>query len=307
VIVKPASQTPLSALALAELAERAGIPPGVINVVTGSAAQIGGELTADPAVRKLSFTGSTEVGRTLAAQCAPTLKKLSMELGGNAPFIVFDDADIDAAVQGAIASKFRNTGQTCVCTNRFLVQSGVYDEFAEKLAAAVVELRVGQGLEPDVHQGPLIDHPALDKVEELVADALERGAGLVTGGRRHALGGTFYEPTVLRDVTPSMAIAREEIFGPVASLFRFETEAEAVALANDTEYGLAAYFYANDLRRVWHVAERMAYGMVGINTGILSTAVAPFGGVKQSGMGREGSRYGIEDYVHTKYLCMGGL
>jgi succinate-semialdehyde dehydrogenase/glutarate-semialdehyde dehydrogenase len=307
VVVKPASQTPLSALALAELASRAGIPAGVLNVVTGSAAAIGGELSANPLVRKLSFTGSTEVGRVLAAQCAPTLKKLSMELGGNAPFIVFEDADLDAAVQGAIASKYRNSGQTCVCANRFLVQAGVYDAFADKLAAAVAQLKVGDGWEPGVTQGPLIDSAALEKVDELVGDALSKGARLVEGGHRHALGGTFYEPTVLRDVVPDMKIAREEIFGPVAPLFRFATEAEAIAMANDTEYGLAAYFFANDLRRVWRVAEKIEYGMVAINSGMLSTAVAPFGGVKQSGMGREGSKYGIEDYVHTKYLCVGGI
>lgn len=307
VVVKPASQTPLSALALAELAQRAGIPDGVINVVTGNAAAVGGELSANPLVHKLSFTGSTEVGRTLAAQCAPTLKKLSMELGGNAPFIVFDDADLDAAVEGAMASKYRNSGQTCVCANRFLVQDAVYDEFAEKLAAAVSRLRVGNGINPDVTQGPLIDAAALAKVEELVGDALAKGARLVTGGQRHAQGGTFYEPTVLRDVGADMKIAREEIFGPVAPLFRFATDAEAVSIANATEYGLAAYFFANDIRRIWRVAEKIEYGMVGINTGLLSTAVAPFGGVKQSGMGREGSKYGIEDYVHTKYLCLGGI
>ncbi|APR93734.1 succinate-semialdehyde dehydrogenase [Pandoraea thiooxydans] len=307
VVVKPASQTPLSALALAELAQRAGIPDGVINVVTGNASAVGGELSANPLVHKLSFTGSTEVGRTLAAQCAPTLKKLSMELGGNAPFIVFDDADLDAAVEGAMASKYRNSGQTCVCANRFLVQDAVYDEFAEKLAAAVSRLRVGNGINPDVTQGPLIDAAALAKVEELVGDALAKGARLVTGGQRHAQGGTFYEPTVLRDVGADMKIAREEIFGPVAPLFRFATDAEAVSIANATEYGLAAYFFANDIRRIWRVAEKIEYGMVGINTGLLSTAVAPFGGVKQSGMGREGSKYGIEDYVHTKYLCLGGI
>lgn len=307
VVVKPASQTPLSALALAELAQRAGIPDGVINVVTGNASAVGGELSANPLVHKLSFTGSTEVGRTLAAQCAPTLKKLSMELGGNAPFIVFDDADLDAAVEGAMASKYRNSGQTCVCANRFLVQDAVYDEFAEKLAAAVSRLRVGNGVNPDVTQGPLIDAAALAKVEELVGDALAKGARLVTGGQRHAQGGTFYEPTVLRDVGADMKIASEEIFGPVAPLFRFATDAEAVSIANATEYGLAAYFFANDIRRIWRVAEKIEYGMVGINTGLLSTAVAPFGGVKQSGMGREGSKYGIEDYVHTKYLCLGGI
>lgn len=307
VVVKPASQTPLSALALAELAQRAGIPDGVINVVTGNASAVGGELSANPLVHKLSFTGSTEVGRTLAAQCAPTLKKLSMELGGNAPFIVFDDADLDAAVEGAMASKYRNSGQTCVCANRFLVQDAVYDEFAQKLAAAVSRLRVGDGVTPEVTQGPLIDAAALAKVEELVGDALAKGARLVTGGHRHAQGGTFYEPTVLRDVGADMKIASEEIFGPVAPLFRFTTDAEAIAIANATEYGLAAYFFANDMRRVWRVAEKIEYGMVGINTGLLSTAVAPFGGIKQSGMGREGSKYGIEDYVHTKYLCLGGI
>ena len=307
IVVKPASQTPLSALALAVLAERAGIPPGVFSVVTGKASVIGGELTANPLVRKLTFTGSTEVGRLLSAQSAPTLKKLSMELGGNAPFIVFDDADLDAAVQGVIASKYRNTGQTCVCTNRLLVHDGVYDAFADKLAQAVAGLKVGHGLEAGVTQGPLIDRHALAKVEELVADVLAQGGRVIAGGKRHALGGTFYEPTLLVDVRPGMRVAREEIFGPVAPLFRFKTDAEAIQLANDTEFGLAAYFYSRDLRRVWRVAEKLQYGMVGINTGILSTAVAPFGGVKQSGMGREGSRYGIESYIDTKYLCMGGL
>jgi succinate-semialdehyde dehydrogenase/glutarate-semialdehyde dehydrogenase len=306
-VLKPASQTPLSALALAVLAERAGIPPGVFSVVTGKASAVGGELTANPVVRKLTFTGSTEVGRVLAAQCAPSLKKLSMELGGNAPFIVFDDADLDAAVQGAIASKYRNTGQTCVCTNRLLVQDGIYDAFAAKLAQAVAGLKVGNGLEPGVTQGPLIDTKALAKVEELVADVVARGGKVLAGGKRHALGGTFYEPTILGDVTPQMQVAQEEIFGPVAPLFRFHTDADAVRLANDTEFGLAAYFYSRDVRRVWRVAEQLDYGMVGINSGIISTAVAPFGGVKQSGMGREGSKYGIEDYLHTKYLCMGGL
>lgn len=305
IIVKPASQTPLSALALARLAEQAGIPGGVLQVITGSAAAIGGELTRSPVVRKLSFTGSTEVGRTLAAQCAPTLKKLSLELGGNAPFIVFDDADLDAAVQGVIASKYRNTGQTCVCTNRILVQASVCEAFADKLAAAVKALKVGNGVEPGVAQGPLIDHAALAKVEELVADAVANGARVLTGGRRHALGGTFYEPTLLADVSPQAQLAREEIFGPVAPLFRFETEDEAVRMANDTEFGLAAYFYSRDLARAWRVSRRLEYGMVGINSGILSTAVAPFGGVKQSGYGREGSRHGIDEYVQLKYLCMG--
>ena len=307
IVVKPASQTPLSALALADLALRAGVPAGAFSVVTGSATAIGGELTASPVVRKLTFTGSTEIGRLLAAQCARTLKRLSLELGGNAPFIVFDDADLDAAVAGAIASKFRNTGQTCVCANRLLVQDGVYDLFAEKLGQAVAQLKVGNGVQAEVSQGPLIDAPALAKVEELVADALAQGARCVTGGQRHALGGTFYEPTILADVTPSMKLASEEIFGPVAPLFRFRTEAEAIALANDTAYGLASYFFSRDLARVWRVAGALDVGMVGINTGIISTAVAPFGGVKQSGMGREGSRYGIEGYIDTKYLCMGGL
>jgi succinate-semialdehyde dehydrogenase/glutarate-semialdehyde dehydrogenase len=306
-VVKPASQTPLSALALAVLAERAGIPAGVLNVVTGGARAIGGVLTASPRVAKLSFTGSTEVGRVLTAQCAPTLKKLSMELGGNAPFIVFDDADLDAAVQGAIESKFRNTGQTCVCTNRILVQDGVYNVFAAKLARAVAQLKVGDGTQPGVLQGPLIDAAALAKVEELVADARAQGASVLAGGRRHALGGSFYEPTVIADATPAMKFAKEEIFGPVAPLFRFRTDDEAVRMANDTEFGLAAYFYSGSQRRCWRIGERLKYGMVGINTGLISTAVAPFGGVKQSGSGREGSKYGIADYLETKYLCVGGL
>jgi succinate-semialdehyde dehydrogenase/glutarate-semialdehyde dehydrogenase len=305
IVVKPASQTPLSALALARLAELAGIPPGVINVVTGSANAVGGELAGNPVVRKLSFTGSTEVGRMLAAQCAPTLKKLSLELGGNAPFIVFDDADVDAAVAGAIASKFRNTGQTCVCTNRILVQDGVYDAFVQRFARAVKELKVGDGLEQGVTQGPLVDAVALAKVEELLDDACGKGGRVVTGGRRHAIGGTFFEPTVLVDATDEMFLAREEIFGPVAPVFRFSTEEEAVRLANDTEFGLAAYFYSRDLARAWRVSGHLEYGMVGINSGIISTAVAPFGGVKQSGYGREGSRHGIDEYVHLKYLCMG--
>ncbi len=307
IVVKPASQTPLSALALAELAQRAGVPAGVLNVVTGSARTIGGVLTASPVVRKLSFTGSTEVGRILTAQCAPTLKKLSMELGGNAPFIVFDDADLDAAVQGAIASKFRNTGQTCVCSNRILVQAGVYEAFAAKLALAVQAFKVGAGIEPDVSQGPLIDHNALEKVEELVTDALAHGARVTIGGRRHARGGTFYEPTVLVDVNNNMKLAHEEIFGPVAPLFRFQTEDEAVRMANDTEFGLAAYFYSRDQGRCWRVGARLEAGIVGINTGLVSTAVAPFGGVKQSGQGREGSHHGADDYLQMKYLCMGGL
>ena len=310
VVVKPAEQTPLSALALAELAHRAGFPPGVFNVVTGAAAsapKIGGELTGNPTVRKLSFTGSTEVGRLLMAQCAPTVKKVSFELGGNAPLIVFDDADLDAAVEGALASKYRNTGQTCVCANRLLVQDGIYDAFAARLAEAAKKMKVGAGTEAGVLQGPLIDEQALAKVEEHVADALAKGARVLTGGRRHALGGTFYEPTVIADVTPDMKCAREETFGPVAPLFRFRTEAEAVALANDTEFGLAAYFFSRDVARCFRVGEALEYGMVGVNTGIMSNEVAPFGGVKQSGIGREGSKYGIEDYLEIKYLCFGGI
>ncbi|HEX5392959.1 MAG TPA: NAD-dependent succinate-semialdehyde dehydrogenase [Rhodocyclaceae bacterium] len=304
-VLKPAEQTPLSALALAELAERAGVPAGVFSVVTGDPKAIGGELTSNPIVRKLSFTGSTEVGRLLMGQCAPTLKKLSLELGGNAPFIVFDDADLDAAVTGAIASKYRNAGQTCVCSNRFLVQAGVYDAFAEKLAAAVTALKVGNGLEAGVTQGPLIDGDAIAKVERLVKDAIGKGAKAVIGGKRHALGRTWYEPTVLAGVTPAMDVAREEIFGPVSPLFRFESEAEAIQMANATEYGLAAYFYSRDIGRVWRVSEALEYGMVGINTGAISTEVAPFGGVKNSGLGREGSRHGIDEYTEIKYLSMG--
>ena len=310
VVVKPAEQTPLTALALAELAQRAGFPPGVINVITGSASsapKIGGELTANPTVRKLSFTGSTEVGRLLMAQCAPTIKKLSLELGGNAPLIVFDDADLDAAVEGALASKYRNTGQTCVCANRLLVQDGIYEAFAARLAEAAKKMKVGAGTEAGVLQGPLIDQQALAKVEEHVADALAKGAKVLTGGRRHALGGTFYEPTVIADVTPDMKCAREETFGPVAPLFRFKTEAEAVALANATEFGLAAYFFSRDVARCFRVGEALEYGMVGVNTGIMSNEVAPFGGVKQSGIGREGSKYGIEEYLEIKYLCFGGI
>lgn len=307
IIVKPAEQTPLSALAMAELAQRAGVPAGVLGVVTGDARAIGGVLTASPMVRKLTFTGSTEVGRLLAAQCAPTLKKMSLELGGNAPFIVFDDADLDAAVQGALASKYRNSGQTCVCANRLLVQAGVYEAFAAKLAGAVRALQVGNGLDADVSQGPLIDEAALSKVEELVTDAVQQGARVLAGGKRHALGGTFYEPTILADVTPAMRLAREEIFGPVAPLFRFETEDEAIALANATEFGLAAYFYASHMGRVWRVAGAIQAGMVGVNTGIISTAVAPFGGLKQSGLGREGSFHGIQEYLDTKYICMAEL
>lgn len=306
-ILKPAEQTPLSALALAELAERAGVPAGVFSVVTGDARAIGGVLTASPIVKKLSFTGSTEVGKLLMAQCAATVKKLSLELGGNAPFIVFDDADLDAAVAGAIASKYRNAGQTCVCSNRFLVQDGIYDAFAARLATAVAALKVGDGMDDGVTQGPLIDEAAIDKVEALVADALQKGARLVSGGHRHPLGGTWYAPTVLADVTAEMGVARQEIFGPVAPLFRFHTEDEAIALANDTEYGLAAYFYSRDHGRVWRVARQLEYGMVGINTGLISNEVAPFGGVKASGLGREGSRHGLDEYLELKYLAMAGL
>ncbi len=306
-VCKPATQTPYSALALAELAHRAGVPAGVFNVITGSATEIGAEMTANPAVRKLTFTGSTEVGKKLMAQCAGSIKKLSLELGGNAPFIVFDDADLDAAVQGAIASKYRNTGQTCVCANRLLVQSGVYREFAARLAAAVGRLRVGDGLKGPTDQGPLIDAQAVAKVEEHIADAVAKGAQVTLGGRRHALGHTFFEPTILTGVTREMLVAREETFGPVAPLFEFRTEAEAVAMANDTEFGLAAYFYTRDLARSWRVSEALEYGIVGLNTGIISTEVAPFGGVKESGMGREGSRYGILDYTEMKYVCVGAV
>ena len=305
-VVKPAPQTPFSALALAVLAERAALPSGVLNVVTGPAQAIGDEILDHPLVRKLSFTGSTRTGKYLMQRCAGTLKRLSLELGGNAPFIVFDDADLDAAVAGALASKYRNSGQTCVCANRFLVQNGVYDAFAARLTEAVrAQLQVGNGLEPGVTQGPLIDAAALAKVERHVADAVEKGARVLTGGRRHALGGTFYEPTVLSEATPEMQVAREETFGPVAPLFRFQTDAEAVRLANATEFGLAAYFYSRDLSRVFRIAEALQYGMVGVNTGLISTEVAPFGGVKESGFGREGSKYGIEEYLDIKYLCVG--
>jgi succinate-semialdehyde dehydrogenase/glutarate-semialdehyde dehydrogenase len=305
IVLKPATQTPFSALALAELAHRAGVPAGVFNVVTGSATQIGGEMTANPIVRKLTFTGSTEIGKILLEQCAKTVKKTSMELGGNAPFIVFDDADLDAAVEGAIMSKYRNTGQTCVCANRILVQDSVYDAFAAKLTAAVAKLKVGDGLKGETQQGPLIDMKAVEKVEEHIADAVKKGAKVVAGGKRHSLGQSFFEPTILVNVTTDMKVTREETFGPVAPLFRFKTEEEAVKLANDTEFGLAAYFYARDLGRVWRVAEQIESGIVGINTGIISTEVAPFGGVKESGIGREGSKYGIEDYLEVKYMCMG--
>lgn len=306
-VLKPASQTPLSALALAVLAEQAGIPAGVFSVVTGSASEIGGELTANPLVRKLTFTGSTEIGKVLMQQSASSVKKLSLELGGNAPFIVFNDADLDAAVEGALASKYRNAGQTCVCANRLLVQRGVYDAFAAKLAKAVEKLQVGNGLESGVTQGPLIDAAAVCKVEDLIADAVAQGGTVVTGGKRHALGKTFFEPTVLTNITPAMRVAKEEIFGPVAPLFAFEDEAEAIRMANDTEYGLAAYFYSRDVGRVWRVSEALEYGIVGVNTGIISNEVAPFGGVKQSGLGREGSKYGIEDYLEIKYVCLGGV
>ncbi|MDP9008926.1 MAG: NADP-dependent succinate-semialdehyde dehydrogenase [Pseudomonadota bacterium] len=306
-VCKPATQTPYSALAMAELADRAGIPKGVFNVITGSAAAIGGEMTSNPAVRKLTFTGSTEVGKKLMAQCAGTVKKLSLELGGNAPFIVFDDADLDAAVQGALASKYRNTGQTCVCANRLLIQAGVYDEFALRLKSAVAQLRVGDGLAGVTDQGPLIDAKAVSKVEEHIADALSKGARVLLGGKRHALGGSFFEPTILTDVTPKMLVAREETFGPVAPLFKFESEAQAIAMANDTEFGLAAYIYTRDLARSWRVSEAVEYGIVGLNTGIISTEVAPFGGVKESGTGREGSKYGILDYTEIKYICVGGV
>jgi succinate-semialdehyde dehydrogenase/glutarate-semialdehyde dehydrogenase len=304
-VCKPASQTPYSALAMAELASRAGVPPGVLNIVTGDAAAIGGELTSHPRVRKLSFTGSTALGKKLMAACAGTMKKVSLELGGNAPFIVFEDADLDAAVAGAIASKYRNTGQTCVCANRLLVHDAVYEEFARKLVDAVSQLRVGDGLSGPTDQGPLIDAAALAKVEEHIADAVAHGARIVCGGERHALGGTFFQPTVLTDVRADAQIAREETFGPVAPLFRFESEAEAIRLANDTEFGLAAYFYTRNLARSWRVAEALEYGIVGLNTGVISTETAPFGGVKESGVGREGSKYGILDYTELKYLCVG--
>jgi succinate-semialdehyde dehydrogenase/glutarate-semialdehyde dehydrogenase len=307
VVIKPASQTPLTALALGVLAERAGFPKGVVNIVTGNAKAIGGELATNPIVRKIGFTGSTEIGKLLMSQAAGTVKKISLELGGNAPFLVFDDADLDAAVEGAIASKYRNTGQTCVCANRLLVQDGVYDAFAAKLSAAVAKLKVGNGLEAGVTQGPLIDLKAVLKVEEHIADAVKKGARVVAGGRRHALGGTFFEPTVLADVNPQMAVAREETFGPVAPLFRFSSETDAIAMANDTEFGLACYFYSRDIGRIWRVGEALEYGMVGVNTGIISTEVAPFGGVKESGIGREGSKYGIDEFLEVKYLCLGGI
>jgi succinate-semialdehyde dehydrogenase/glutarate-semialdehyde dehydrogenase len=304
-VVKPASATPFSALALAELAERAGMPRGVLSVVTGSAQAIGGEMTANPLVRKLSFTGSTEIGKVLLERCAGTVKKTSMELGGNAPFIVFDDADLDAAADGAMASKYRNAGQTCVCANRLLVQDSVYEAFARKLAERVQKLKVGDGMEPGTTIGPLIDANAVEKVEAHIEDAVAKGARVVAGGKRHALGGLFFEPTILADVDSRMRVASEETFGPVAPLFRFKDEAQAIRMANDTEFGLASYFYARDLGRVWRVSEGLEYGMVGINTGMISTAIAPFGGVKESGLGREGSKYGVDEYLEVKYLCMG--
>ncbi|HJU98942.1 MAG TPA: NADP-dependent succinate-semialdehyde dehydrogenase [Burkholderiaceae bacterium] len=307
IIVKPAELTPFSALALAVLAERAGMPAGVFSVLTGDSRAIGGEMTSNPVVRKLSFTGSTAVGRLLMQQCAPTIKKLSLELGGNAPFIVFDDADLDAAVEGAIASKYRNAGQTCVCANRLYVQDGIYDAFAAKLVAAVAKLKVGNGVEPGVTQGPMIEDKAVVKVEEHVADALAKGGRLLAGGQRHALGHSFFQPTVIADVTPDMLVAKEETFGPLAPLFRFKTDEEVIAMANDTEFGLAAYFYSRDIGRIWRVAEGLESGMVGVNTGLISNEIAPFGGVKQSGLGREGSKYGIEDYLVIKYICMGGI
>jgi len=306
-VAKPASSTPFSALALAALAERAGIPAGVFNVLTGSSTAIGGEMTSNSDVRKVTFTGSTEVGRLLMKQSADTIKKLSLELGGNAPFIVFDDADLDAAVEGAIISKYRNAGQTCVCANRLYVQAGVYDNFAQKLVVAVKKLKVGNGFEPGVLQGPLIDQAAVAKVEEHIQDAVSQGARVLLGGKRHPLGQTFFEPTVLADVTPSMKVAREETFGPVAPLFRFDTDEQAIQMANDTEFGLASYFYSRNIGRIWRAAEGIESGMVGINTGLISNEVAPFGGVKQSGLGREGSHYGIEEFVEIKYLCFGGL
>jgi succinate-semialdehyde dehydrogenase / glutarate-semialdehyde dehydrogenase len=306
-IVKPAEATPYSALALAVLAERAGVPAGVFSVITGSSRAIGGEMTSNPIVRKLTFTGSTEVGRVLMQQCAPTIKKLSLELGGNAPFIVFDDADLDAAVEGAIASKYRNAGQTCVCANRLYVQDGVYDAFAQKLVAAVEKLKVGNGVEAGVTQGPMIDVKAVEKVEQHIADATAKGGRILTGGKRHALGHSFFEPTVVVDVTSDMKVAKEETFGPLAPLFRFKTEEDVLAQANDTEFGLASYFYSRDIGRVWRVAEGLESGMVGVNSGLISNEIAPFGGVKQSGLGREGSKYGMDDYLVIKYVCMGGI
>ena len=306
-VVKPASQTPYSGLAWGALAQEVGLPAGVVNVVTGSASEIGEELTANPLVRKITFTGSTEVGKILMAKAAGTVKKVSMELGGNAPFLVFDDADLDRAVEGAMVAKYRNSGQTCVCTNRFFVQAGIYDAFVEKLAAASRRLKIGNGMEDGVQQGPLIDESAVAKVEELIADATAQGGRVMTGGKRHSLGGSFFEPTVIADARPQMRFMKEEIFGPVAPVFRFETEQEAVALANDTEYGLACYFYTGDLGRAFRVMEGLRYGMVGVNEGLITTPEAPFGGVKESGLGREGGHQGLDDYLDTKYVCIGGL
>jgi succinate-semialdehyde dehydrogenase/glutarate-semialdehyde dehydrogenase len=307
VVIRPASQTPFSALALAELADRAGVPPGVVNVVTGPSSVQGKELTENPLVRKLSFTGSTQVGKRLMEQCAGTVKKVSLELGGNAPFIVFDDADLDAAVTGALVCKYRNSGQTCVCANRILIQDSVYDAFAERFAKAVSELVVGNGLDAGVDQGPLIDMAGVEKVESHIEDAVSKGASVLAGGKRHELGLSFFQPTVLGDATPEMLISRDETFGPLAPLFRFHDEDEAIAMANDTEFGLASYFYSRDLGRVWRVAEGLEYGIVGVNSGIISNEAAPFGGVKESGIGREGSKYGIDDFIELKYVRMGGI
>jgi succinate-semialdehyde dehydrogenase/glutarate-semialdehyde dehydrogenase len=307
IVIKPASETPLSAFAMAELAERAGVPAGVLNVIAGSSSDIGGELTANPTVRKLTFTGSTPVGKMLEAQCADTMKKTSMELGGNAPFIVFDDADLDAAIEGALISKYRNAGQTCVCSNRLLVQDGIYDAFVEKLVAATAELAVGDGMQDGITMGPLVNTKAVSDVDELVQSSISAGAKVALGGAPHDLGGCFYQPTILTEVTSEMAVFRNEIFGPVAPVVRFSTEEEVIAMANDTEFGLASYFYTRDIGRVWRVAEALEYGIVGINEGIISNEMAPFGGVKESGSGREGSKYGIDDYVEIKYMLMGGL
>ena len=308
VVIKPAAETPLSALAIAELAEQAGIPKGILNVVVGTNSnEIGKALTDSPIVRKLSFTGSTAVGKILTRNCADTMKKVSMELGGNAPFIVFDDADLESAVSGALISKFRHTGQTCVCTNRFIVQEGIYDQFVEKLGEAVKTLNVGYGMDEGINQGPLISFKALDKVKDHLADAVDRGAVIVAGGKPHENGGTMFEPTVISNVDTSMKMASEETFGPLAPVFKFKTEDEAIKLANDTEFGLASYFYTKDINRIWRVSEALEYGMVGINEGVISNEVAPFGGVKESGLGREGSHYGIDDFMELKYICMGGL
>jgi succinate-semialdehyde dehydrogenase/glutarate-semialdehyde dehydrogenase len=307
IVLKPAIQTPFSAIALAILAERAGLPAGLFSVITGGAREIGAEMTSNPAVRKLTFTGSTEVGALLYAQCAPTIKKLGLELGGNAPLIVFDDADVDAAVDGTLVAKFRNNGQTCVCANRLYIQSGVYDHFAEALTKKITSLKTGNGFAEDVTFGPLIDNAAVDKVREHITDAIEHGARVLAGGKSHALGGLFFEPTVLTDVTNQMRVAHEETFGPLAPLIRFETEEEVIAAANDTEFGLASYVFTRDVARVFRVSEALEYGMVGVNTGAISTAEAPFGGIKMSGLGREGSRYGLDDFIELKYICLGGI